>query len=73
MTTVLFGAVMLWLGIGDLPYLLLQALMGFTLLQAVSYLEHYANPTRGDQAVRDYTETPALPTGCAGMILHTLV
>ncbi len=116
MTLVLFCAVMLWLGIGVLPYLVLQAVMGFTLLEAVNYLEHYgllrervgdgqrygrveprhswnsnnvatnvllyhlqrhsdhhANPTRRYQALRDYAEAPALPTGYAGMILLALV
>ena len=116
MTLVLFCAVMSWLGIGVLPYLVLQAVIGFTLLEAVNYLEHYgllrervgdgqrygrveprhswnsnnvatnvllyhlqrhsdhhANPTRRYQALRDYAEAPALPTGYAGMILLALV
>jgi alkane 1-monooxygenase len=41
MTVVLFGAVVVWLGPGVLPYLVLQAVIGFTLLEAVNYLEHY--------------------------------
>jgi alkane 1-monooxygenase len=118
MTVALFGGVVLWLGIGVLPYLVLQAVIGFTLLEAVNYLEHYglmrqrvgigdreryerveprhswnsnnvatnvllyhlqrhsdhhANPTRRYQALRDYEEAPALPTGYAGMILLALV
>jgi alkane 1-monooxygenase len=107
-----------WLGIGILPYLVIQAVVGLTLLEAVNYLEHYgmlrqvvgvpgkeryervdpshswnsnnvatnvllyhlqrhsdhhANPTRRYQALRDYAEAPALPTGYAGMILLALV
>lgn len=30
-----------WLGVGILPYLVLQAVIGFTLLEIVNYLEHY--------------------------------
>lgn len=41
MSLVLFGGLVLWLGLGVLPYLLLQAVVGFTLLEAVNYLEHY--------------------------------
>jgi alkane 1-monooxygenase len=118
MTLVLFGTVVLWLGVAVLPYLVLQAVIGFTLLEAVNYLEHYgllrqrvgapgherferveprhswnsnniatnvllyhlqrhsdhhANPTRRYQALRNYDEAPALPTGYAGMILIALV
>jgi alkane 1-monooxygenase len=118
MSAALWIAVMAWLGVGVLPYLVLQALVGLTLLEAVNYLEHYgmlrqivgapgrqryervdashswnsnnlatnvllyhlqrhsdhhANPTRRYQALRDYRESPALPTGYAGMILLALV
>ena len=41
MTVALFGAVVLWLGVAVVPYLVLQAVIGFTLLEAVNYLEHY--------------------------------
>ncbi|WP_370248958.1 fatty acid desaturase [Nocardioides sp.] len=41
MSVVLWGALVAWLGIGVLPYLLLQAVMGFTLLEIVNYMEHY--------------------------------
>ncbi|QBF46500.1 alkane 1-monooxygenase [Janibacter limosus] len=41
MTLVLWGAMMLWLGIGVLPYLLLQGVVGLSLLEVVNYLEHY--------------------------------
>ena len=118
MSVVLWGVVLAWLGIGVLPYLALQAVIAFTLLEAVNYLEHYgmlrqrvgapgheryeqvapghswnsnniatnvllyhlqrhsdhhANPTRRYQALRDYEESPVLPTGYAGMILLALV
>ena len=41
LTTVSLDAVVLWLGVGVAPYLVLQAVIGFTLLEAVNYLEHY--------------------------------
>ena len=41
MTVVLWSGLVLWLGPQILPYLLLQALVGVTLLEAVNYLEHY--------------------------------
>ncbi|WP_227981970.1 alkane 1-monooxygenase [Nocardia spumae] len=41
MTVVLFGALMLVFGLGILPYLLLQAVIGFCLLETVNYVEHY--------------------------------
>jgi alkane 1-monooxygenase len=34
-------AMVLWLGVGILPFLILQALIAITLLEAVNYLEHY--------------------------------
>ena len=41
MTAVLWGLLVAWLGVEVLPYLLLQALVGLTLLESVNYLEHY--------------------------------
>ncbi len=118
MSAALWIVMVLWLGPGVLPYLVIQALVGITLLEAVNYLEHYgmlrqvvgapgreryervdqshswnsnniatnvllyhlqrhsdhhANPTRRYQALRDYQESPVLPTGYAGMILLALV
>ena len=35
--------------------------------------DHHANPTRRYQSLRDYDESPVLPTGYAGMILLALV
>ncbi len=118
MSAALWGALVAWLGVGLLPYLVLQAVVGVTLLEAVNYLEHYgmlrqkvgvgerrryervdpshswnsnniatnvllyhlqrhsdhhANPTRRYQTLRDFEESPVLPTGYAGMILLALV
>ena len=41
MTVVLFGALVAIFGVAVLPYLLLQAVFGFSLLEVVNYLEHY--------------------------------
>ena len=41
MTLLLFGALTAWLGWVVLPFLLLQALYGASLLEVVNYLEHY--------------------------------
>jgi alkane 1-monooxygenase len=41
MTVVLFGALVAVFGVEVLPYLLLQAAFGFSLLEVVNYLEHY--------------------------------
>jgi len=41
MTLVLFAGLCAAFGIGILPYLLLQAVFGFSLLEVVNYLEHY--------------------------------
>jgi len=118
MTLVLWGVLVSWLGVGIAPYLLIQAVVGFSLLEAVNYMEHYgmlrqkvgvgereryervdvshswnsnniatnvllyhlqrhsdhhANPTRRYQALRDFEESPTLPTGYAGMIILALV
>ncbi|QZY29213.1 fatty acid desaturase [Nocardioides coralli] len=118
MSVVLWGALVAWLGVGILPYLLVQAVVGFSLLEVVNYMEHYgmlrqkvgegerrryervdpshswnsnniatnvllyhlqrhsdhhANPTRRYQALRDYRESPVLPTGYAGMIVLAIV
>ena len=41
MTAVLWGVLIAWLGVGIAPYLLLQAVVGFSLLEVVNYMEHY--------------------------------
>jgi alkane 1-monooxygenase len=41
MTVVLFGALAAVFGIGVLPWLLVQAVVGASLLEVVNYLEHY--------------------------------
>jgi alkane 1-monooxygenase len=35
--------------------------------------DHHTNPTRRYQSLRDFEESPALPTGYAGMILLAMV
>ena len=117
MTVVLWGAVIGWLGAGVLPYLAIQAVFGFSLLEVVNYMEHYgmlrrqvahgskqryervtpahswnsnniatnvllyhlqrhsdhhANPTRRFQTLRDFEESPVLPTGYTGMMVVAL-
>jgi alkane 1-monooxygenase len=41
MTVILFGALIAAFGTVVIPYLLLQAVVGFSLLEVVNYLEHY--------------------------------
>ncbi|GII23797.1 alkane 1-monooxygenase [Planosporangium mesophilum] len=41
MTVVLFVAAVAVFGVGVVPFLLLQAVVGFSLLEVVNYLEHY--------------------------------
>ena len=41
MTAVLWGGLVAWLGVGVAPYLVLQAVVGFSLLEVVNYMEHY--------------------------------
>ena len=118
MSAVLWGALVAWLGVGILPFLVVQAVVGFSLLEVVNYMEHYgmlrqkvgvgerqryervdpshswnsnniatnvllyhlqrhsdhhANPTRRYQTLRDFEESPVLPTGYAGMIVLAIV
>jgi alkane 1-monooxygenase len=118
MSVALWGAVVAALGPEVLPYLLVQAVVGFSLLEVVNYMEHYgmlrqkvgegerrryervlpghswnsnniatnvllyhlqrhsdhhANPTRRYQTLRDFEESPVLPTGYAGMIVLAIV
>jgi alkane 1-monooxygenase len=118
MSLALWGALVAAFGWVILPFLVIQAVVGLSLLEVVNYLEHYgmrrqrtgpdgtgryervlpshswnsnniatnvllyhlqrhsdhhANPTRRYQTLRDFVESPALPTGYAGMILLALV
>ncbi len=118
MSAVLWGALVAWLGPVVLPFLVIQAVVGFSLLEVVNYMEHYgmlrqkvgvgdrrryervdpshswnsnniatnvllyhlqrhsdhhATPTRRYQTLRDFEESPVLPTGYAGMILLALL
>ncbi len=118
MSLVLWGALLAWLGVELLPYLVIQAIVGFSLLEVVNFMEHYgmlrqkvgvgerqryervlpghswnsnniatnvllyhlqrhsdhhANPTRRYQTLRDFEESPVLPTGYAGMIVLAIV
>ena len=119
MSAVLWGGMVAWLGVGIAPYLVIQAIVGFSLLEVVNYMEHYgmlrqkvgvpgrkqryervdpthswnsnniatnvllyhlqrhsdhhANPTRRYQSLRDFEESPVLPTGYAGMIVLAIV
>jgi alkane 1-monooxygenase len=41
MTVVLFGVLVAVFGVVVLPYLVIQAVLGFSLLEVVNYLEHY--------------------------------
>ncbi len=117
MSAVLFGAIIAAFGWQVTPYLVIQAVIGFSLLEVVNYMEHYgmlrqkvgvgdrqryervdpshswnsnniatnvllyhlqrhsdhhANPTRRYQTLRDFEESPVLPTGYAGMIVISL-
>jgi alkane 1-monooxygenase len=118
MSAVLWGALLAVFGWALVPFLIVQAIVGISLLEIVNYLEHYgmrrhrtgddgkgryervlpshswnsnnvatnvllyhlqrhsdhhANPTRRYQTLRDYEESPALPTGYAGMMLLAMV
>ncbi|MFC4945901.1 fatty acid desaturase [Pseudonocardia sp. GCM10023141] len=118
MSAVLWGALIAVFGVGILPYLVIQAVFGFSLLEVVNYMEHYgmlrqqigppdrrryervtpahswnsnnvatnvllyhlqrhsdhhANPTRRFQTLRDFAESPVLPTGYTGMMLLAVI
>lgn len=118
MSAVLWAVMVAWLGVGILPYLVIQAVVGFSLLEIVNYMEHYgmlrqkvgppdrrryqrvdpshswnsnniatnvllyhlqrhsdhhANPVRRYQTLRDFAESPVLPTGYSGMMTLALI
>jgi alkane 1-monooxygenase len=41
LSVVLFGGIVAWLGPGVIPFLVVQAVFGFCLLEVVNYIEHY--------------------------------
>ena len=41
LSVLLWGALIVWLGWAVLPFLIIQSLFGFQLLEVVNYLEHY--------------------------------
>lgn len=41
MSVVLFGVTVAWFGAAIIPFLVIQAVFGFSLLEVVNYLEHY--------------------------------
>ncbi|MGE3252725.1 fatty acid desaturase [Pseudonocardia sp.] len=41
LSAVLWGGLVAWLGVGIVPFLLIQAVWGVTLLELVNYMEHY--------------------------------
>jgi hypothetical protein len=41
MSAVLFGALIAVFGVGVIPFIVIEAIFGFSLLEAVNYLEHY--------------------------------
>ena len=49
MTMVLFGGLTLWLGWMALPFLLVQAFYGASLLEVINYIEHYGLLRRFDE------------------------
>ena len=53
MTVVLWAVLLALFGVGIAPYLLIQAVFGFALLEAVNYLEHYglAAPAAAQRAL----------------------
>ena len=118
MSAVLWAGMIAVFGVAITPYLVIQAVVGFSLLEVVNYMEHYgmlrqkvgvgereryervdpshswnsnniatnvllyhlqrhsdhhANPTRRYQSLRDFEESPVLPTGYAGMIVLAIV
>jgi alkane 1-monooxygenase len=41
LSALLFGGIVAWLGVGVVPFLAVQATVGFALLEVVNYIEHY--------------------------------
>jgi alkane 1-monooxygenase len=58
MTVVLFGSLLVAFGVRLLPFLVLQAVVGFSLLEVVNYLEHYGLSRQKNEAGRYEKVTP---------------
>ncbi|MDH6119831.1 alkane 1-monooxygenase [Kitasatospora sp. GAS204B] len=58
MSLAVFGILVIVFGVAVLPFLLLQAVIGFCLLEAVNYLEHYGLLRRKTTSGRDERCTP---------------
>jgi alkane 1-monooxygenase len=41
LSVLLFGGIVVWLGVEVIPFLVVQAVFGFALLEVVNYIEHY--------------------------------
>ncbi|MDT0636412.1 alkane 1-monooxygenase, partial [Spectribacter hydrogenoxidans] len=54
MTAVLFGSLAIWLGWAVLPFLLIQAFVGASLLEVVNYIEHYGLLRQKDEKTGRY-------------------
>lgn len=54
LTVLLFGALTLWLGWTALPFLLVQAFYGATLLEVINYIEHYGLLRQYDEKTGRY-------------------
>ncbi len=59
LTIVLFGVLTAWLGWAALPFLLVQALYGASLLEVINYIEHYGLLRQKDASGRYERPTPA--------------
>lgn len=59
MSALMFAALVLWLGWSVLPFLLLQAFYGASLLEVVNYIEHYGLRRQKDASGRYERCTPA--------------
>jgi alkane 1-monooxygenase len=58
MTVVLFGGTVAWFGAEIVPFLVIQAVFGFSLLEVVNYLEHYGLLRQKDEQGRYERCTP---------------
>jgi alkane 1-monooxygenase len=78
LSVVLFGALIVGFGVAIVPFLVVQAVFGFCLLEIVNYIEHYGLLRQKTetgryekcryQALRHFDDSPQLPNGYGGMI-----